>query len=53
MKYKFKLVEYHTIIIEADSKKKAEDILANMSDEEISEKSVSSAMNICSVREVT
>ena len=53
MKYKFKLVEYHTIVIEADSKEKAEDILTNMSDEEISEKSVSSAMNICSVSEVT
>ena len=53
MKYKFDLVGYHTIIVEADSKEKADEILANMSDEEILGKSVlDTAMQICSVSEV-
>ena len=53
MKYKFKLVEYHTIVIKADSKENAEEILANMSDEEILEKSdEDTALQICSVSEV-
>lgn len=53
MKYEVTLSEFHTIIVEADSKEEAGETVGVMSEEEILEKSVkNSAMNIWNISEV-
>jgi hypothetical protein len=53
MKYEVTLSEFHTIIVEADSKEEAGETVGVMSEEEILEKSFkNSAMNIWNISEV-
>lgn len=53
MKYKVELAEFHTIIVEASSKKEAEQVVAVMDDEDILKQSVeNTGMEIWGVSEV-
>lgn len=53
-KYKVELAEFHTIIVEASSKKEAELKVNVMDDEDILEQSIeNSGMTVWGVREVT
>ena len=54
MKYKVELAEFHTIIVEASSKKEAEQMVAVMDDEDILKQSVeNTGMEIWCVSEET
>lgn len=53
MKYKVELAEFHSIIVEANSRKEAEEIVSVMDDEDILQQSVeNSEMHIWSTIEM-
>ena len=53
MKYKVELAEFHSIVVDADSKKEAENKVAVMDDEDILKQSIEeSKMTIWDVSEV-
>ena len=53
MKYKVELAEFHSVIVEAESRKEAEEIVTVMDDEEILKQSVeNTGMVIWSTSEV-